>query len=77
MSIAFMLTPENIEQLKYISFIIRENGDGSEEMQNSLKLVQNALDILDGSYNNVAFATDWYSAQVAELVDARGLNPLG
>jgi len=42
MSIAFMLTPENIEQLKYISFIIRENGDGSEEMQNSLKLVQNA-----------------------------------
>lgn len=58
MSIAFMLTSENIEQLKYISFIIRENADGSEEMQNSLKLVQNALDILDGSYNNVAFATD-------------------
>jgi|688.fasta_scaffold2139540_2 hypothetical protein len=58
MTIAFMLTPENLEQLKYISFIIRENGDGSEEMQTALRLVQNALDILDGSYNNVAFATE-------------------
>ena len=58
MSIAFMLTPENLEQLKYISFIIRENCDGSEEMQTALRLVQNALDVLDGSYNNVAFATD-------------------
>lgn len=58
MTIAFMLTPENLQQLKYISFIIRENGDGSEEMQTALRLVQNALDILDGSYNNVAFATE-------------------
>jgi len=58
MTISIMLTPENLEQLKYISFIIRENGDGSEEMQTALRLVQNALDILDGSYNNVAFATE-------------------
>lgn len=58
MSIAFMLTPENIEQLKYISHIINNNGDGSQEMQTALELVQNALDVLNGSYNNIAFATD-------------------
>ena len=58
MSIAFMLTPENLPQLKLISEIVRENGDWSEDMKTSLNLVTNAIDVLSGSYNNVAFATD-------------------
>jgi len=53
-----MLTPENLPQLKLISEIVRENGDWSEDMKTSLNLVTNAIDVLSGSYNNVAFATD-------------------
>lgn len=53
-----MLTPENLPQLKNISDILRENGDWSDEMKNSLELITNAIDVLNGSYNNVAFATD-------------------
>jgi hypothetical protein len=58
MSIAFMLTPENLPQLKNISAILRENGDWSDEMRNSLELITNAIDVLNGSYNNVAFSSD-------------------
>ncbi len=59
MSIAFMLTPENLSQLKTISLIINfHNDDSSDDVKDSLNLINNAIDVLSGSYNNVAFSTD-------------------
>jgi hypothetical protein len=58
MSIAIMITSENLPQLKYISSLIRENGDWSGEMKDSLKLVDDTIDVLTGSFQSVPFAEE-------------------
>ena len=58
MSIDIMITSENLPQLKYISAVIRENGDWSEDMKDALKLVDDTIDVLTGSFQSVPFAEE-------------------
>jgi hypothetical protein len=58
MSIGIMITSENLPELKYISALIRENGDWSGQMKDSLKLVDDAIDVLTGSFESVPFAEE-------------------
>lgn len=53
-----MITSENLPQLKYISAVLRENGDFSEDMKNALKLVDDTIDVLTGSFQSVPFAEE-------------------
>jgi hypothetical protein len=58
MSIGIMITSENLPELEFISAIIRENGDWSQPMKDSLKLIDDAIDVLKGSYQSVPFAQE-------------------
>ncbi len=58
MSIGIMITSENLPELKYISALIRENGDWSGPMKDSLKLVDDAIDVLTGAFQSVPFAEE-------------------
>lgn len=51
MSVAVMLTYDNLPDLEYISFFIQKHGTDSDSNESALKLITNAIDILKGKYD--------------------------
>lgn len=69
MSIAVMITEEDLPQLEYIAKLITHTTDFTPLTNDSLRFVTNAIDILKGGYKHVPFAEEpsrWRTAQVAE-----------
>lgn len=53
MSIAVMLTYDNISDLEYISSCVQNAADNSEQNLSAVKLINGAIDILKGKYDSV------------------------
>lgn len=57
MSIAFMLTSEDIPKLKYILNAINHSKDQSSMTIESFNLISNAINVLNGSFQGIQFPT--------------------
>lgn len=57
MSIAFMLTSEDIPKLRYILSAINHSKDQSSMTIESFNLINNAINVLNGSFQGIEFPT--------------------
>lgn len=57
MSIAFMLTSEDIPKLRYILTAINHSKDQSSMTIESFNLISNAINVLNGSFQGIQFPT--------------------
>ena len=58
MSIAVMITEEDLPQLEYIANLISQSNQFTPITSESLRFVTNAIGILKGGYKHVPFADE-------------------
>lgn len=58
MSIAVMITEEELPQLEYIANLISQSNQFTPITSESLKFITNAIGILKGGYKHVPFADE-------------------